>query len=163
MSAASALAAAKANLVTNLQTLWTAQSATPVLVTYGPTDDYDPDDIVEILDATFVDVENAPMSPLRNRNFDFTITGLITCYRGGGIEVQQLVTERALTLLGNASDWLQDSGNLPSTHINLGGAVLWARVSSAEIHEADGENDDEDLSAGRTTVIAFVISGRIRA
>lgn len=159
MSAASALAAAKANLVAALTALWAAED---VLVSYGPPVD-EPDELVQILDVTFAETDRAPMSPLRHRDFSFTMSGLISVSYGGGIESQQPVTERALALLADISDYVQDSGTSPSTQISLGGAVRWARIAAAVLHENDGLSDDEDISDGRTTSIDFTISGVIRA
>jgi hypothetical protein len=159
MSAASAVAAAKANLVTALATRWAAQ---PVLVTYGaPVDE--PDELVQIGDTAFVATGKAPLSPLRKRDYMFTIEGIVSVSYGGGLEVQQEVTERALWFVGDLSDYLQDSGTSPSTQISLGGAVLWARVTNAVIHESDGLTDEDDITDGRTTAVAFTITGLIRA
>lgn len=160
MSAASAVAAAKANLVTALTARWAAQPA--VLVSYGaPVDE--PDEIVQIGDTAFAATGKAPMSPLRKRDYMFTINGIITVTYGGGPEVQQAVTERALWLLGDLSDYLQDSGTTPSIQVSLGGAVLWARVTDALVHEADGLTDEDDITDGRITGIDFTITGLIRA
>ena len=125
--------------------------------------DYANDELVQILDTAFTATNKAPMSPLRRRDYIFTIAGEISVSYGGGQEIQQEVTERALWYLGEVSDYLQDAGVSPSTQINLGGAVQWARVTDAVIHEADGLNDDDDITGGRTTTIAFAITGLIRA
>lgn len=159
MSAASAVAAAKRNLVAALTTRWADED---VLVTYGaPVDE--PDELVQILDTAFAATDRSPMSPLRRRDYMFTINGIITVSYGGGLEVQQTVTERALWYLGDISDYLQDSGTSPSTQVSLGGAVQWARVTAAIVHEADGLDDDDDITDGRTTGIDFTITGLIRA
>lgn len=158
MSSATAVAAAKLALFTACQSLY----PDPVVVSYGASVD-DPDDLVELFDATVVETEDAPLSNLRKRDFMFTITGIISCYRGGGGEAQQVATERALTMLGQLEDWLQDSGTVATTHVGLGGAVRFARVTSWEMHELDGTNEDEDVSDGRTTGIAFVVGGKLRA
>lgn len=159
MSAATAVASAKANLVSALTARWSTE---PVAVTYGATVD-EPDELVQILDTAFTATNKAPMSPLRRRDYIFTIAGEISVSYGGGQEIQQEVTERALWYLGEVSDYLQDAGVSPSTQITLGGAVQWARVTDAVIHEADGLNDDDDITGGRTTTIAFAITGLIRA
>lgn len=159
MSAASAVAGAKANLVAALQARWAAQ---PVLVTYGaPVDE--PDELVQIGDTGFAATGKAPLSPLRRRDYMFTIEGIVSVSYGGGLEVQQEVTERALWFVGDLSDYLQDSGTSPSTQLSLGGAVLWARVTNAVIHESDGLTDEDDITDGRTTAVAFTITGLIRA
>lgn len=159
MSAATALASAKANLVTALTARWAAED---VQVTYGATVD-EPDELVQILDTAFTATNKAPLSPLRRRDYLFTIAGEISVSYGGGQEIQQRVTERALWFLGEVSDYLQDAGTIPSTQITLGGAVQWARVTDAVIHEADGLSDDDDITDGRTTTVAFTITGLIRA
>lgn len=158
MSSATALAAAKAALFVACQSLY----PDPAVVSYGMAID-DADELVEILDGTILETEDVPLSNLRRRDFMFTLTGVISVYRGGGPEVQQTVTERALAMLGALEDWLQDSGTVATTHVGLGGAVRFARVSSHEFHELDGTNDDEDISTGRTTAVAFVVSGKLRA
>lgn len=153
MSSAAAAKALKANALA----AFTALFPPPVLVTYGPEGTYQADDIVEILGITMNEGEG-PMSPMRRRDHNFTLDGLINCYRGGGTEVQQMVTERALDMLAQLEDYLQDSGTVPSTQLTLGGAVLWARLASWDMAE-----EDEDIALGRTAVIVFVISGRIRS
>ncbi len=159
MSAASAVSLAKRNLVSALTARWTAED---VLVTYGsPVDE--PDELVQIGDVAFTATEKAPMSPLRRRDYMFTISGIVTVSYGGGLEVQQAVTERALWFIGDISDYLQDSGTTSSTQISLGGAVQWARVTDAVVHEADGLTDDDDITDGRTTAVGFTITGLIRA
>lgn len=156
-SSAAALSAAKANLVSALQSLF----GDPVLVSYGVSQDL-PDDLIEVLDVTSVEAEG-PFSPLRRRDHSFTVNGIISCYRGGGAEVQQTVTERALSMLASLADYLQDSGTSNSTHVSLGNSVVWARLTSWTLHEADGDSEDEDVTNGRTTAIEFTISGLIRA
>lgn len=159
MSAASALSLAKRNLVAALTARWAAE---PVLVTYGaPVDE--PDELVQVLDFAFTATDKAPMSPLRRRDYLFTITGIVSVSYGGGLEVQQTVSERALWYVGDIADYLQDSGTQSSTQVSLGGAVLWARVTDAVGHESDGLSDDEDITDGRTTQIDFTITGLIRA
>ena len=153
MSAPSATNSLKANVVAAYAALFPQ----PVQVTYGPEGTYAADDIVEVLDIIVQEGEG-PQSPLRRRNHDFLLTGVISCYRGGGTEVQQTVTERALVMLGQIADYHQDSGASPSTQVTLGNAVLWARLSSFELHE-----EDQDIAIGRNTAIEFTVSGRIRA
>lgn len=159
MSAASAVSLAKRNLVAALTTRWASE---PVLVSYGATVD-EPDELVQILDTGFSATDRAPMSPLRKRDYLFTIAGEISVSYGGGQEIQQTVTERALWFLGDVSDYLQDSGTSPSTQVSLGGAVLWARVTDALVHESHGLTDEDDITDGRTTTVAFTITGLIRA
>lgn len=127
------------------------------LVTYGPEGTYQPEEIVEVLDFIVVEGQG-PSSPLRRRDFDFQATGVITVYRGGGNEIQQTVTERAMDMLDTIAAYHQDSGTQNSLQNNLGGTVLWARMSGFSLHE-----EEEDIDEGRTTAIEFTVTGRIRA
>lgn len=153
MSSPSAAKAVKAALVAACQTLW----PDPFVVFYGPVGVDEPDDYAEILDVSFD--EGAPrMGTARSRWHDFTITGRLTTFQGGGEEVQQLVTEAALDYLSELADYLQDSGTVPSTRTNLGGAVHWARLSSFTVTE-----EDEDLADGRKAYIDFTVIGEVAA
>ncbi len=153
MSAPSAGKAAKAALVTVCRTLW----PDPVVVFYGPCGTDEPDDYAEILDVTFE--EGAPrMAPLRKRWHAFSITGRLNVYDGGGTEVQQTVTERALDMLAELADYLQDTGTSPSTQTSLGTVVQWARLSSFEVVE-----ESEEIELGRTTTIDFAVTGEVVA
>lgn len=153
MSSPAAAKAAKAALVTVCRTVWPS----PVEVFYGPVGVYEADDYAEILDVSFN--EGVPrLSPLRKRWHEFTITGRLTSARGGGDEVQQLVTEACLDLLDLLAVYLQDSGTSPSTKTSLGNAVQWARLSSFDVTE-----EDEDVEDGRKTYIDFVVSGEVVA
>ena len=76
-------------------------------------------------------------------------------YRGGGVEVQQLTTEKAYDYLNTLAAYLRDSGVLPSTQITLGGSVRDARVISHEMHEEDGT--DVDISDGCRTTVTFTV------
>lgn len=153
MSSPSAAKAVKAALVAACQTLW----PDPFVVFYGPVGIDEPDDYAEILDVTFD--EGAPrLGAPRRRWHDFTVTGRLTTYQGGGEEVQRAVTEAALDYLAALADYLQDSGASPSTHTNLGGTVHWARLSSFALTE-----EDEDIADGRKTYIDFTVTGEVVA
>lgn len=154
MSSASAAKALKTNFVASLTTLLSA----PIQVVYGPAGTYQADDVVELTDVTMTEGQGAGQSPLRRRNYTFALTGIVSCYRGGDDAEQSLATGACLDILAAIADWLQDSGTVPSTHVNLGGAVEWARLTSWELHE-----EDEDIEAGRTTAALFTVSGLIRA
>lgn len=153
MSSPSAAKAAKAALVTVCRTLW----PDPVVVFYGPCGTDEPDDYAEILDVTMSEAE-ARLSPLRQRWHDFAITGRIATYDGGGTEVQQTVTERALDMLAELADYVQDSGITPSTQVTLGSTVQWARLTEWELTEEPDEIED-----GRKSTVDFTIAGRLLA
>jgi hypothetical protein len=148
----SAAKATKAALYTACQALFPE----PILVTYGPAGTYLADDTIELL-AIRSSEDVATMSNLRRREEALELDGLITVYRGGGTEVQQLVTERAYDLLETLADYLQDSGVTASTQITLGNVVREARVIGHEMTEAD-----EDIDEGRTTSISFTVLAKTR-
>lgn len=150
----SAQSAAKAALFAACQTLYPQ----PILVTYGPAGTYLADDTIELL-GTRGDEAVATASPLRRREEIIELDGCITVYRGGGVEVQQLVTERAYALLDTLAAYLQDSGTVASTQITLGGAVREARVVRSEMSEAD---DPDDIAEGRTTTVDFTVKATAR-
>lgn len=159
MSAPGAAKTAKSALVAACTTLWPA----PALVAYGPVGTYDADDTVEILDVTFTEGAGR-MSTLRKRWHSFAITGRISTYRGGGLEVQQLTTETALDMLAELADYLQDSGVSGSSQNTLGGTVHWSRVTAFSLHEPDDDEVvDGGLSEGRYAFVDFTVSGEVVA
>lgn len=141
----------KANLVTVCQTLFTSAA-----VSYGPAGTWEPDDLVEVLDVRSTQVPG-PMSPLRARDETLEADIAFTCYRGGGAEVQQLATEAAFDMLRALETYLADSGQIASLQQNLGGVVLWARVTGVAMTEAN-----EDISEGRTTTVGATVTARAR-
>lgn len=153
MSAPGAAKAVKSALVTVCRTLW----PDPVKVTYGPIGIDEPDDTVEILDVSFAEGEPR-LGTLRRRWHDFTLTGRLATYRGGGEEAQLVATEAALDMLAELADYLQDSGTSPSTQTSLGNVVQWARLSSFDVTE-----EAEEIEHGRQTYIDFAITGQVVA
>lgn len=145
---------AKAALFAACQTLFPQ----PILVTYGPAGTYLADDTIELL-ATRADETVATMSPLRRREVLVELDGRISCYRGGGVEVQQAVTELAYGYLDSLSAYLQDSGTVASTQVTLGGVVREARVVRSEMTE---EEDSELIAEGRTTTLTFTVQATVR-
>lgn len=153
MSAPAAAKAAKVALVAACQSLWPQ----PVLVTYGPAGSYEAPDQVEILGLEFT--EDAPrIGTLRRRWHKFTIDGRITIDRGGGAEVQQIATERALDMLDELAAYLQDSGVVGSGRNTLGGTVHWSRVSEFQLRE-----EPDDVVEGRDAQVDFTVSGEVVA
>ena len=93
--ATSTVPAVKAAVFTMLTTACTGDD---VLVCWGDPD-YLADDIVAVQGATAT-ATVATMGSNRSREERWTLFVTVSCYRGGGAEVQQLVTERAYTLFG---------------------------------------------------------------
>ncbi len=155
MSAPTALLAAKAGLAAACTTLFPDAD-----VVNGPADDdYGPEQLVEIRDGSFSEVDGkARMSNQRRRWFDFSIDVRFVISSGGGEDVQADVTTTALTMTGQLADYLQDAGVSASTQTSLGGAVQWARLSSVDFTE-----EDEDIENGRTTTVEATVTGQFLA
>lgn len=135
----SAAPTAKAALVAALQ----AALGSAVLVTYGPPGPNQPDDIVAVMDVRGGQV----MATMGNRSREETldIDVVISCYRGGGTEVQQTVTERAYALMASLEVYLK------TTDPSIGGTVR----SNAGITTHDMTEDA--TTKGRVAEIALTI------
>lgn len=138
----------KAALLTACQSLYSA----PVQVCYGhPGIDIE-DDIVSVANARSTQ-DLATMGTTRRREETIAVDVIFSCFRGGGPEIQQTVTERAYELLGLLEDYLQGSG------YTLSGAVRLARITSHELSESE---DPEILAMGRVSEIAAVVTAVVR-
>lgn len=155
MTAAPGGAAFKGALFDALTTRWSTTQP-DVHLSYGPTGTFDPDDVVELLDVDDLEDEGPSGSP-RRRDHLLELTGVATVFRGGGEEVARLAAERAFELVYDAHLYLQDPGVINTIQGNLGGAVLWARVTRTSLHE-----DDESLADGRLVAVEFTVSARAR-
>lgn len=138
----------KVALLAELQSLYTA----PVQVVYGPPGTDQEDDIVCVGNARSTQ-DLATMSPQRRREETLDVDVIVSCFRGGGIESQQPVTERAYELLAELEDHLQGAG------YDLGGTVRLARVTSHELVEAA---DPEILVKGRVSEITATVTCHVR-
>lgn len=156
---ASKAPAFKAALYTACQGLYgsltTLSGDYTVGVFYGIPTSYS-DEMVLLEDMTS-EQEVAAMGSGRPRWETLTLTGTVMCYLGG--TDQQSVTERAYYLLGLLETYLQDAGNIPSTQITLGGAVLQSRVTGHELTETA---NDDDAEAGRSADIEFTVTALVR-
>lgn len=138
----------KLALLAELEALYSA----PVQVVYGPPGPDQEDDIVCVGNARSSQ-DLATMSPQRRREETLDIDVIVSCYRGGGIESQQPVTERAYALLADLEDHLQGAG------YDLGGVVRLARVTSHELVEAA---DPDVLAKGRVSEITATVTCHVR-
>lgn len=100
------------------------------LVSYGQPGTYQPDDIVAVLDVSSAS-ERDPQTLDRSRTETVNVTVTVSCYRGGGTEVQQTVTERAYALLALVESYVK------TTNPTLGG-IVWgdAVVIAHDLAEA---------------------------
>lgn len=138
----------KLALLAELDALYSA----PVQVVYGPPGPEQEDDIVCVGNARSSQ-ELATMSPQRRREETVDVDVIVSCYRGGGTESQQPVTERAYALLADLEDHLQGAG------YDLGGAVRLARVTSHELVEAA---EPDVLAKGRVSEITATVTCHVR-
>jgi hypothetical protein len=145
----------KGALYDALATLWAATDP-DVHLTYGPAGTYNPAEVVELLDVVDTEAEGPNGAP-RRRNHVLELTGVVTVYLGGGEEVARLAAERAFDLVGDVHTYLQDSGVIATVQGNLGGQVLWARVTRTALTE-----DDESLADGRTVAVEFTVTALAR-
>jgi hypothetical protein len=138
----------KAALYTVCQSLF----PDPVQVAYGHPGLDQQDDIVSIGRTTSTQ-EQLTFGTTRSREETVTCEITFSCYRGGGPEMEQVVTERAFSLLGQLEDYLR------ATDITLGGVCRFALLTSTE---CDGVSDPDILQQGRLIEVIATITGYVR-
>ena len=127
--------------------------AAPIQVCYGhPGMDLEPD-IVSVGDVR-VTATQPVMSAARPREEVLELDVTFSCYRGGGPEAQQPVTERAYALLALLEEYARNDAQ-----ITFASSVRRALVVSHEMTEA---NTPELLAAGRSTQIVATIRAEAR-
>lgn len=156
----SAAKAAKAALVLDLPTVFPP----PVQIAYGHPGTRLADEIVSVgnIESTR---EFGPLSPQRKLREALTMTATISVW-GGGVDSQQIVTERALDMLDALEAYLSDVGVANSSQLTLGGTVLRAWVQSYELAETDASMTDFDgnplLNMGRLTEINATVVATVK-
>jgi len=138
----------KAALYTVCHSLYAA----PIQVAYGHPGLDQQDDIVSLGRTTST---QAPSTFGTTRSREETVTCEITfsCYRGGGSEMEQVVTERCFSLLGQLEDYIR------TTDITLGGVCRWCILSDTQ---CDGVSDPDILQQGRLIEVVATITGWVR-
>lgn len=122
-----------------------------VLTTYGHPGFSIPDDVVAVGNVR-TNSEPGPISPARRREESLELDFTISCYRGGGPEVQQTVTERAFALLGSIHSAIQ-------TDPTIAGSCRVAAITRADMVE---ETDPDLIAAGRITEIVATVTASAR-
>lgn len=127
--------------------------ASPTAVTYGhPLTAGSHTEIVAVRSvSTIIDPDS--MGTSRPRREELTAT--VEVYVGSGGSDQQTVTERAADLADTLESYLL------ATDPTLSGAVVYAFVTAADLTET-GENDEDELAAGRFARIVLTITARAR-
>lgn len=122
-------------------------------VTYGHPGPNQRDDIVSIGDIASQQSVATMNAQARPREENLAITVIVSCYRGGGPEVQQTVTERAYELCALLETELQ------TTSPTLSGTVRAARVTA---HTAIESWDQATIEKGRVCEINMTVTCQAR-
>lgn len=142
----------RAALVSVIETALAAE--TEVLVSYGHPGPVDAADIVAVM-ASEPD-EPQTIGPMRTtphtREESVRTTVTVSCWRGGGREVQQTVTERAFTLVALIESALR-------ADVTLSGTVRMAQVVGVALFDA---TDPETLANGRVSEVEMSIRTQAR-
>jgi len=147
VSVAPLLKAAMYNACVNLY------ASTPdVQVAYGHPGTNLANDIVSI-GTVSGSQEVATMSPNRSREEYLSIEVVFSVYRGGGVEQEQIVTERAYALLGQLETYTR------LTDTTLGGVVRWVTLQN---HTCSGETEPDLIAQGRVVELTATFEARAR-
>lgn len=95
----------------------------------------------------------ATMTPQRTRDETLTAEVLISVFRPGGQEVEEIASDRAYELMDAIEHYIR------MTDPTLGGLLMWLFVTA---HEADSAPYSDDTTQGRTVEISVTLTGRAR-
>ncbi len=122
-----------------------------VLVTYGWPGTFEPEDLVSFLGVT--SEQEAASISRRSRDETLTLEVSISCYRGGGQDMEQVSARRAYQLLRMLDTFAR------VTDTTVGGTVMWCFLVG---HESSGHTDPALIEQGRTNEIVARFSARAR-
>lgn len=145
----SAAPAFKNALVTLIRT---AINDSTVLVTYGHPGLEVADDMVGVQKITSQQVI-ANMGARRSREETLTAEVIVSCYRGGGPEVEQVAGDRAYQLLGLIEQYVR------VTDTTVGGTVRDCFLIS---HDSQGATDPALIAEGRVIEITATFEAHAR-
>lgn len=146
---ASAAAAFKAAFVAAANTLW---AGTDVQVSFGHPGQTQTDDIVAFGRVTSEQVM-ANYGSNRSRDETLTLDVVFSIFRGGGVEMEKVASDRGYELLTQLEEFAR------VTDTTIGGTVRYCFLAS---HESDGATDPEILAAGRLIEISAQFSATAR-
>lgn len=135
-----------------LELVRTALDGDPAHVCAGHPGTYQPNDIVAVGISSDAQSEMGPLSPSRKREETVSLSLTISCYRGGGNEVAELVADRAFELLATIEAALR-------TDYSIGGTCRFAALTA---WRADEAVDEDILAMGRVTEIVATITCQSR-
>jgi hypothetical protein len=124
-----------------------------VLVVFGQPGTLEPDDIIKI-GRVEARQDPATLSTNRAREESLTLEVTISCYRGGGAEMERVASDRAYDLLRRLAEQVR------KVDTTLGGVVRQCFLTSSE---SDGATDPNDIAQGRTidVVATFTAAARV--
>lgn len=149
MTLTSAGPAFKAAFFNAATSLWAAED---VQVCYGHPGVNMADDLV-VFGGLDTQQEPATMGAGRSREEILTLEVVVSVYRGGGAEQEQVTAARAYELLGELETYVR------VTDTTLGGAVRHCFLVS---YTSEGVTDLDVLSSGRETDITAQFAARAR-
>lgn len=130
----------------------TAINDPAVLITYGHPGQELADDMVGVNKITSGQAP-ATMSTNRTREETLTAEVIVSCYRGGGQEAEQVAGDRAYYLLGLIENHVR------AVDTTLGGVVRECALTS---HDSEGATDPALTAEGRVIEIAAVFTAKFR-
>lgn len=128
-----------------------AEDTQQVLVTYGAPGTFEPEDLVSFTGTESVQ-EGATMGN-RGRQETLIQEVQISCWRGGGQEMELVCAQRAYQLLRMIENYCR------KTDTTVGGTVLWCFLTS---HESFGQTDPQFIDKGRVIEITAKFTARSR-
>lgn len=123
-----------------------------VLVTYGAPGTFEPEDLIAFTQTE--SLQDPKTMGNRGREEVLIQEVQISCWRGGGQEMEIVSARRAYQLLRMIDYYCR------KTDTTVGGTVLWCFLTS---HECSGQTDPQFIEQGRVTEITarFTARGRI--
>jgi hypothetical protein len=152
MSTATAADEFKEKFHTAVQDLMAEDEDTQhVLVTYGAPGTFEPEDLVSFTSTE--SVQDPKTIGNRGREEVIIQEVQISCWRGGGQEMELVTAKRAYQLLRMIEFYCR------KTDTTVGGTVMWCFLTS---HECFGQTDPQFIEQGRVSEITARFTARSR-
>lgn len=156
MTVSDVSAAFKAAMVTAATT---AINDTSVLVCYGHPGTVQPPDIVSVGQITAQQDMATLSNAKRTRDLVLTAEVVVSVFRAGGPEQEQVAGDRAYALLDLVEEYLRTTDTQLATSNGGTPLVWWCFCTS---HDSDGSTDPEVLANGRLIEIRATFTARAR-
>lgn len=123
-----------------------------VQVSFGTPGTFEAEDIIRI-GRVNARQDPAALGTRRPREQQLELEVTISCYRGGGADMEQVCSDRAYQLLRMLAE------HVHGAETTLGGVVRWCFLTA---DESDGATDPEDTQNGRTIAIVATFTAAAR-